>query len=92
MDERKSQLKKKIQNLLEAQMKLCPVTPRTPRTTGTGSKYQNMPRYRKVDNFLANLFGDSMENENFVSIQNKSIFRSNKYHLPHLWYQFNEKN
>ena len=39
VDERKSQLKKKIQTLLEAQMKQCPVTPRTPRTTGTNNKY-----------------------------------------------------
>ena len=76
-------------------MKLCPVTPRTPRLTaiGTGSKYTNMPRYRKVDNFIANLFGDSMETEHFVSTHNQSsTFRSNKYHLPHLWYQFNDRN
>lgn len=73
-------------------MKSCPITPRTPRTNGQNSKYSQMPRYKRVENFIANLFGDSMENENFISTHNESMFRTNKYHLPHLWYQFNSKN
>ena len=83
VEERKTTLKKKIQALLEESVKHAPITPRT-----TGSNKSHVLRYKKVENFTNYLLGSSWENENWVSTHNESALQSHKYHLPHLWYQF----
>ena len=67
VDERRSQFKKKVQKILEDSIKYSPITPRTPRKTGSDS---SGPKYKKVDNFINNLLGDQMVLENWVSSMN----------------------
>ena len=88
-EERRTEVKKKVEKFLESAMIHNPVTPRT---MGGSRNSSGVFRFKKVDNFIRTLFNDDMTIQNWVSSNNITALRNKKLNMHHLWYQFNESN
>ena len=89
LDERRTQLKKRIEGILQAQFVNTPITPRTVGSRGSAG----VSRSKKIENFVSVLFNDQMTTENWVTDSvGGSTKNSSKEKLPNMWYQFNESN
>ena len=87
VNERRNEQKRKLQVLLEAQVKLAPTTPHTARSGGSAT----VPRYKRVENFIGSLFGEQMVTENWVSNYAQNDAKHIKQQSKNFWYQISRE-
>ena len=84
LEDRRAFQKREIKEMLEAQIKHLPVTPRTP--SRQNSSRNSNSRHIKIDNFLQKLLTDQVAMNNWVSTDLDGFTKTKRQNLPPLWH------